>query len=394
MAHIVSFEVEGLAGRTEPYTKNLNRDVNVFFGLNGSGKTTLLKILHSALSNDTRIVRKLPFRSAKVEVYSLTHKQTFARTYERPPEQIIDPLVFEGRFDRSVIMTTKGGYITLPGAEQIQFLEHGPVSTWQTTPAAPEVRAWPHEYLPITRLYRELRGGTEKRGGRSDEELDQQYAATLQQVWRDYTSDVNRSVRRIQEKAIADLFAEVLWRSARSERPETHVEADKAYDRVSQFFKRQPALASVLGPKEQFALRYNDDPSVRAIVREIEDVENTISLATKPQEDLKNLLQAMFSGDKRVIIEEKQIQIELSNQKIDLPALSSGEKQLLLICIETLLADVNTLIIDEPELSMHVDWQRALLPSLMRLNPKLQIIAATHSPEIMADLADEQVFRM
>jgi len=37
---------------------------------------------------------------------------------------------------------------------------------------------------------------------------------------------------------------------------------------------------------------------------------------------------------------------------------------------------------DEPELSLHIEWQRKVLPAVRRLNPEAQIIAATHSPEV------------
>jgi ABC-type cobalamin/Fe3+-siderophores transport system ATPase subunit len=56
MSHIVSFSVAGLVGRDDVYSKELNRDVNIFFGLNGSGKTSLLRILHSAMSNNGDIL--------------------------------------------------------------------------------------------------------------------------------------------------------------------------------------------------------------------------------------------------------------------------------------------------------------------------------------------------
>ena len=39
-------------------------------------------------------------------------------------------------------------------------------------------------------------------------------------------------------------------------------------------------------------------------------------------------------------------------------------------------------ITDEPELSLHIDWQRKLLDSIVQLNPNAQLIVATHSPEI------------
>ena len=65
MSHIVEFSISGLAGRKDVYSQVLDRHLNVFFGLNGSGKTSLLKILHSAMSGESRILRNVPFSSAE-----------------------------------------------------------------------------------------------------------------------------------------------------------------------------------------------------------------------------------------------------------------------------------------------------------------------------------------
>ncbi|HFW6085601.1 TPA: AAA family ATPase, partial [Salmonella enterica subsp. enterica serovar Enteritidis] len=64
--------------------------------------------------------------------------------------------------------------------------------------------------------------------------------------------------------------------------------------------------------------------------------------------------------------------------------LSSGEKQLLILFIETLLQQNKPFIYltDEPELSLHIAWQRKIIPAIKQLNPNAQIIAATHSPEV------------
>ena len=40
---------------------------------------------------------------------------------------------------------------------------------------------------------------------------------------------------------------------------------------------------------------------------------------------------------------------------------------------------------DEPEISMHLDWQRSLLTNIKALNPNCQIILATHSPGVIMD---------
>jgi predicted ATPase len=73
------------------------------------------------------------------------------------------------------------------------------------------------------------------------------------------------------------------------------------------------------------------------------------------------------------------------NEEFPLNQLSSGEKQLIILLTEALLQKQNSTIFlaDEPELSLHISWQRKILPSLNELNPNAQIIVATHSPEIV-----------
>jgi predicted ATP-dependent endonuclease of OLD family len=46
-------------------------------------------------------------------------------------------------------------------------------------------------------------------------------------------------------------------------------------------------------------------------------------------------------------------------------------------------------LIDEPELSLHIDWQRIVLRELQNQSSGRQIIACTHSPEVGADHMEE-----
>ena len=66
--------------------------------------------------------------------------------------------------------------------------------------------------------------------------------------------------------------------------------------------------------------------------------------------------------------------------------LSSGEKQLLLLLVTVFLMDKQKAILfmDEPEVSLHISWQQALIDNLKRLNPNCQIVLATHSPSIIS----------
>ena len=65
--------------------------------------------------------------------------------------------------------------------------------------------------------------------------------------------------------------------------------------------------------------------------------------------------------------------------------LSAGEKQLLLILLTVFLQEGKDAIIimDEPEISLHVDWQIQLLDIIYELNPNCQVIVSTHSPSMI-----------
>ncbi|MCC8062744.1 MAG: AAA family ATPase [Rikenellaceae bacterium] len=65
--------------------------------------------------------------------------------------------------------------------------------------------------------------------------------------------------------------------------------------------------------------------------------------------------------------------------------LSSGEKQILIILTTVLIQGGREfiMIMDEPEISLHFDWQRRLIEDVQSLNPHLQLILATHSPAVV-----------
>lgn len=72
------------------------------------------------------------------------------------------------------------------------------------------------------------------------------------------------------------------------------------------------------------------------------------------------------------------------SQIIHLEQLSAGEKQLLLILLKMFLLEKQPAVffMDEPEISLHIRWQREIINKLRQLNPLCQLIISTHSPSI------------
>ena len=67
--------------------------------------------------------------------------------------------------------------------------------------------------------------------------------------------------------------------------------------------------------------------------------------------------------------------------------LSSGEKQMLVILLTVLVQDNShcVLFMDEPEASLHIEWQQKLIAMIRELNPNVQIILTTHSPAVIME---------
>jgi len=76
-----------------------------------------------------------------------------------------------------------------------------------------------------------------------------------------------------------------------------------------------------------------------------------------------------------------------NEQVLDLKTLSSGEQEEIVVLYELLFkTQPNTIIlIDEPEISLHVSWQKSFIEDLLLIQEKLHIsfLVATHSPQII-----------
>jgi len=162
----------------------------------------------------------------------------------------------------------------------------------------------------------------------------------VSQLWLTYSAELNSQVRKIQAIAISDILRNVLAaKKELSTKTFRDVDLDKAYDRVASFLKRQTS-PDILGPKGMFAQRYRNDPSLRDVVDQIDRVERDIEKTMAARERLETLIHSMFTGNKSITFSDSGIEVEADqHNKIGLESLSSGEKHVLKLFIETLLAN-------------------------------------------------------
>lgn len=120
----------------------------------------------------------------------------------------------------------------------------------------------------------------------------------------------------------------------------------------------------------------------------------------KPLIEFKSIIDEYFSGTKKSIIvddEDFPLVIEVENDNnphhIKVTDLSSGEKQLLIIFLTIILQKNKSfiLLMDEPETSLHVEWQATFIDLIKKLNINVQIIIATHNPLILLNRDNDEI---
>ena len=397
MSHIVEFKITGLVGRRGVYQHKLNRDLNVFHGLNGSGKTSLLRILDSAMSGDANILRIVPFESAEVTIYSITYQSEFVRTISK--DEILEEPSTKKRGTRRRPIPTVEIEEAVDTRYQLGLPRTERRVRWKVSKPDTSDTRWRHIYLPTWRLYpgsdsyAPLGGAEPGFTIEREYDLDRFFARKLEEFWSGYSTRLLSEIQKIQADGLANILKGILTPPKRAKRGPL-MDPQVAFTRVAAFLNRQGS-PGILGDPEVFKERYSTEPQTKKIVEDINTIEERIEKARISRNRLEQLIRDMFSGSKKIIFKDTGIDVETDEgQPISLASLSSGEKQTLWIFIGTLLAEESALLIDEPEISMHVDWQEQLLSGMQQLNSNAQIIVATHSPGIMAKIPEDKIFRL
>lgn len=129
-------------------------------------------------------------------------------------------------------------------------------------------------------------------------------------------------------------------------------------------------------------VRSDFDNNLMALVERYDKMEHE----AEKQQRLFDIIDELFSTTEKSV--DRQVaSLTLRQWGADLPlkVLSNGEKQMLTILLTVYLEQDQpyVLFMDEPEVSLHVEWQKQLVDIIMQMNPNVQIILTTHSPAVI-----------
>jgi len=421
MHHIRRIEVDGF-WETYKVAVDLHDDVTFFIGENGTGKTTLINLIAAALTADFATLDKLPFKRITIFLAKneLGMRPTISVAKTQRKERPFDLLEYKIRRDES-------------GPDKKYSLDESQERLWLRRVEASG--RYLHDY------YRHLADGL---NGELSELVkvdwlsvhrtpnlerareDRTYESTVDRRLESISNDLVRyfaslsklkdeEVRVFQEFIFVSLLEQPSDNELFSSRKTTKLDDDK--EAMAAIFRElgvarrdiSTLINSFYDRAESLFLRMRDrdlsfspgDLSILVSSRRIDAV-------VDQWRQRKKEIDTIFSQrDKFVqitnsLLQRKHLELSDSNElvfvtrtkkRLTPQMLSSGEKQLLILLSEAVLQrqTPSVLIADEPELSLHVRWQERLVPSLRELNSNSQIIAATHSPDIVGPLGRKTI---
>jgi predicted ATP-dependent endonuclease of OLD family len=396
------------------------KDVNFFIGVNGSGKTTVINIIAAALSADFSTLDRLPFsvvtlyltetkgrRKPVIEVEKKeSEKSPYSSIVYRIKEKASDKFVTYSLDEYEEEMLLRRG---IPRNHQAfaKFRGRGIIAKLTEITNV--------SWLSIHRTTNIMQRKAEESFESSvDQKLDE-LSLQLAKYFSVLAAKVSEEIAEFQRSMIVSLLTEQTESTVLSSVKTLNLDEekkalidiltrlnipkgakaklDKHYDEVSDARVKLEAGGPLrLGEIMPLISAYRSHRIVQDWSRLL-DKQASIQY---PRTIFLEVLNNLFERKKIDINQKNELEATTtSGKKMSIRGLSSGEKQLVIILGEALLQQSAPwiYIADEPELSLHVKWQEKLIESLRQLNPKAQIICATHSPDVVSYFSDK-VFDM
>ena len=153
------------------------------------------------------------------------------------------------------------------------------------------------------------------------------------------------------------------------------------------------------GIRIDLAWRYAGFQKIRNIADLAKKNEKIKGKIRQPKVLFEELINDFFKNSgthKRVMIANKgQVIFKTKGDELHLKDLSSGEKQIFITFASLIFGlkgkETGIFIVDEPEASLHLEWQNKFVPAILKTNENIQLIFATHSPELIGEYRNKAV---
>lgn len=425
MPTIESVNIEGFWGNHDVFLR-FDPKVNFLVGVNGSGKTTAIDILASALQCDEDALERLPFEKIEIVLFDKETRRKPSIIVERDWSDV-------GRFASIVYKIKETAKSSLDETKiftQFEPREQSPQIRRDPRTGRPIRQRVPPKYgnrdvrLELSKLIKmnwlsinrvsSVRSGPDR--GLNETHVDRklrEISDRLERYFSELSSNANQQTRNFQRKLFRSLIAEISSFSLDNKLGGMDLKSEKSalidiFERFSipieeygddaeKFFDTLQSLQdeeNKVGYKHAELMAIINAHKIHALVGEWNEAVEAEKGILEPRDAFVTILDKMFHRKIAEVLPSGEIVFHSKSGKtLRIAELSSGEKQLFIILGEALLQkDAEwTYIADEPELSLHVDWQEVLVDNLRALNPNSQVIFATHSPDIISHYSNQVI---
>lgn len=350
-----------------------NADLNLITGKNGSGKTTIMKVIWYLMSgNLERIVPEVTFDEIFLssENFDIGMRKVGNVKAKRASEVIVEWRIGKEKHDQTFPIREVDNLRSAATMDPInvQIIAESGSSIFFPT-------------------FRRIEGGFSIDGETAKHRRVDSLHAAMNDLSRQLTVMSHAFVASISTRDIIDLltmkYAEVSEKTNSS-----HSELSKFITSIIEKYQSAKKIKSKktksLGKGLQEA-----EKVLGSIERRVEKSGKARERLFLPFTVLSELIAKVFR-DKGIEISEA-ITLGETLDTISSEKLSAGEKQMLSFLCYNAFYENAVIFIDEPEISLHVDWQRSLFPTLLSQETGNQFIIATHSPFIYSKYTDKEI---
>ncbi len=423
MFYVSSVSVEGFWGKYIAKT-NFFDDVSILIGKNGTGKTTFMDMLQAVLRVDLGLLYFLQFDEIIIKLKDKSKQRTISVQKESVSDRPYDIANFKiGKKSFRIPLHPKGVeryHVTHSTRITEEYLEIRDQIEAVVNVASLSVHRISNDDYTDEEIYG-FRRAKQTHRPIIDKRIEQlsnaltTYQLSLAEKEKDVSSKFQKDV--LTSMLFDDGFDRNIMPS-RIELQKQKKQLTKAYrelgisdEKINQkidkhFAELTDSLTNIkrvldqgenIPPDKRLELAITSIVPLPLLKRTQHIINLSLEAEKEKQEIFKPIKQflkiaAEFMVDKQLNIEYStgKLLVMKDSKSIDLLDLSSGEKQLLILLIETLLQKNQPFVFlaDEPEISLHIEWQEKIISSVKKLNSSAQIIVATHSPEIAGGWKD------
>lgn len=365
---IKRLEVKGLNKRVS-FDLDFHEDLNIITGVNGSGKTTALKLAWYLVSGSTiRVRREIDFKSCRLltDAFDLKLERISSLDIKYEFRDLSEEEVSSGLFSEPFDIDSDGDVVE-DGEDRLRDLIR---SYSDRSIFFPTFRRIEGGYSISKSRARSRSGGFLMGGG-----PDIGIGAQLEQISNELSVGDHKFVCAVSTDDVATLLT-------------------KRYAQISEGVNKRYSdfSATILRDIRAWEQGTAESAKSEALLLQIQAAANEVDSYResnlRPFSILSELVAKLFSYQG---VNLKGLALGDAAKAIDSDILSAGEKQMLSFLVYNAFSADTPIFIDEPELSLHPDWQRRLFPTLLDQQGSNQFIVSTHSPFIYAKYSDREL---